>query len=118
MTQTTPPLDSTLLPVDNPYSERALNWGIWTWLGNGGGCLLGMIPLALPLTMIATIVTLITGIGAMFYGIRGVSLAARHNQPKSRRDAWLGFGLGAAHVFVVLMVAIMITLGFKFKIFS
>lgn len=103
---------------DNPQAKRALSWGIWTWLGNGAGCLLGMIPLALPLTVIATVVTLFTGAGAMVYGVRGARHAATHDQPAARRDAWIGFGLGAAHIVVALLVLAVVGLGFKFDVFS
>ena len=107
---------------DNAQATRALNWGIWTWLGNGAGCLLGMIPLALPLSVIATVVTLFTGIGAMVFGVQGARLASRETseqgQKAARRDAWLGFGLGAAHIVVAVFVLVAIGLGLKFEVFS
>ena len=93
----TPPLPETA----SPLARRALNFGIWTWLGNAGGCLLGMIPLALPISIAATVVTLGTGVAAMIWGARAGREAG--GDRRSARDAAIGFWLGAAHVGFVII---------------
>ena len=90
--------------ADETTSKRALNWGIITWVANAGGCLLGMIPLALPLSILATIVTFITGIGAMILGVRGKRDASKRGDEQGIRDARMGFWLGAAHMLIVTLV--------------
>lgn len=87
-----------------PEAKRAMDWGVYTWLWNVAGCLLGMVPLALPLSVIVTIVTLLTGIGAMILGVRGVRVARRLGRKDAARQAWLGFALGAAHLLIVCSV--------------
>lgn len=89
------------LPVV-PEAKRAMDWGIHTWLWNIGGCLLGMIPLALPLSVVLTVVTLITGIGAMILGVRGVRVARRLGRKDAQRQALLGIALGTAHLIIVV----------------
>lgn len=89
----------------NEDAARALNWGLATWIGNGAGCLISMVPLALPLGIVATLVTLVSGIGAMVWGVRGRRRALREDDERSARDARIGFWLGAAHMIIVLLVA-------------
>lgn len=87
-----------------------MHWGVMTWIGNGAGCLVGMIPLALPVSIILTIVTFLTGIWAMVLGapsLRGRSAL----QEEERRSGKLGFWLGAAHVVVVVVIAIIAIVG-------
>lgn len=85
-------------------TQRALLWGIWTWVGNAAGCLLGMIPIALPISVVATIATLITGLGAMFLGAHDRRVALGQGDPDAARDARLGFWLGASHMIIVAIV--------------
>ena len=85
-------------------TQRALLWGIWTWVGNAAGCLLGMIPLALPISVVATIATLISGLGAMVLGVRDRRAALARGEPDVARDALLGFWLGASHMIIVALV--------------
>lgn len=87
-----------------PEAKRAMDWGIYTWLWNVAGCLLGMVPLALPLSVIVTVVTLLTGIGAMILGVHGVRVARRLGRKDAQRQALLGIALGAAHLIIVLSV--------------
>lgn len=85
-------------------TQRALLWGIWTWVGNAAGCLLGMIPIALPVSILATVATLITGIGAMILGARDRRVALAEGDVDAARDARLGFWLGASHMIIVGVV--------------
>ena len=99
----------------HPIAKRALTWGVVTWVGNAAGCLLGMIPLALPLSIVATVVTLITGIGAMVYGVR-----ARRDTglgPDAKRNATVGFWLGASHLIIVVLVAIGVFVAWRMNAF-
>lgn len=99
----TPPPSASASPI----ARRALSFGIWTWIGNGAGCLLGMIPLALPISIVATAVTFGTGIAAMVWGARAAREAKKASDERSARDASIGFWLGAVHVgFVVIIGAI------------
>jgi uncharacterized membrane protein SpoIIM required for sporulation len=88
----------------NDDARRALNWGLATWIANGAGCLISMVPLALPLGVLATIATLVSGVGAMVWGVRGRRRALREDDERSARDARIGFWLGAAHMIIVALV--------------
>ena len=83
-------------------ARKALLWGIFTWVGNLLGCAIGMVPIALPIGIVATIVTLFVGMGAMYYGGKARFHAP---DPSARRDAMLGFWLGAVHIGFVAMLA-------------
>ena len=97
---------------DRSAGERAMHWGVMTWVGNGAGCLLGMIPLALPLSVLLTIVTLLTGIWAMVLGAPSLHRGATMSG-EARRAGVFGFWLGAAHVVVVIAVIIVVILGLQ-----
>lgn len=96
-------MDTTPAQPTTKLAKRALNMGIYTWLGNAAGCLLGMIPLALPLSLVATLVTLLTGVGAMIWGVQGRREALQKGDDQGARDARIGFWLGAAHLIIVLL---------------
>lgn len=97
-------------------TQRALLWGVWTWVGNGAGCLLGMIPLALPISVVATLVTLFMGIGAMVLGVKDRRAALRAGDVDVARDARLGYWLGAVHIFAVASVMVLGYFVIEFKI--
>ena len=63
--------------TNNLHAKRALQLGVITWLSNAAGCLIGMVPIALPLGVLLVGVTLITGAMAMVYGVLGKRTAAR-----------------------------------------
>lgn len=91
---------------------RAMHWGVMTWVGNGAGCLVGMIPLALPISIILTVVTLLTGIWAMVLGAPSLR-RSKGSDDSARREGAIGFWLGAAHVVVVVIIAIVALIGMR-----
>ncbi len=93
-----------------------MHWGVMTWVGNAGGCLVGMVPIALPLSIILTIVTLFTGIWAMVLGVRAGKETGASAQ--DRRHGRLGFWLGAAHIVIVVIGAIAVGWGVSQGIFA
>ena len=88
-------------------ARSAMTWGAITWIGNIAGCLLGTIPLALPLTLASTVVTLISGFFAMGLGVRA---ATATDDPDARRDAWWGYMLGLSHLLIVAVVTLLVLL--------
>lgn len=86
-------------------AQRALHWGVVTWIGNFAGCLIGMVPIALPLSVVATVATLITGLVAMVLGVRGRRAAQEAGDERGAQDARLGFWLGTSHLIIVALVA-------------
>lgn len=72
----------------NALAAKAQHWGVMTWLANIGGCFVGMIPLALPLPLLLTIITFFSGIAAMVLGVRGYRMAPapeRHDAERAQR---------------------------------
>lgn len=92
---------------------RAMHWGVMTWIGNGAGCLVGMIPIALPVSIALTVITLLTGIWAMALGAGGVGKRASTMSQEERRAASIGFWLGAAHVVIVVVFAAILVMGLR-----
>ena len=91
--------------MSDPSSEdttrsRALHWGVMTWVGNGAGCLVGMVPIALPVSAVLVVATFLTGIWAMVLGVRERRQAPHQD---AEQMAMAGFWLGAAHVVFVLL---------------
>ena len=98
---------------ENQSAERAFKWGIYTWIGNGAGCLIGMIPIALPLGILLTIATLITGIGAMVMGARAMrALKTREHSEDLTRARW-GFWLGLSHLIIVLVAGLALLIAWR-----
>lgn len=95
-------------------ARHALNMGIATWVGNIGGCLIGMVPLALPVSVLLTIVTFFTGIAAMVMGWRASATAPNE---QATRYALIAFWLGASHMFIVLLGAIAVGIAWQMKVF-
>lgn len=93
-------------PESSRLAQRAYTWGIWTWIWNAAGCLLSMIPIALPLGMFLTFVTFCTGIAAMWWGALAYKDARKRGDKKSATDAMLGFVLGGVHMFIVAVVSL------------
>lgn len=110
MTETQPggERDTIFAPIEeiNALAAKAQHWGVMTWIANIGGCFVGMIPLALPLTILLTIITFFTGIAAMVFGARGYRLARAHDDAGSARSALLGIALGGAHMVIVILVSV------------
>ena len=102
MTSTQAPREAD--PAANARASRALHMGVITWLSNLAGCLVGMVPLALPLSVLLVGATLITGALAMLYGVLGARDAASLGG-QGRQDARLGFWLGASHMILSALVA-------------
>ena len=101
MSETTP-LEPAL---DHVYAQRALKMGIATWLSNAGGCLLGMVPLALPLSVVLVGVTVIMGVVAAAFAMWSWRLSARADKPRLK-DARVGFWLGMSHLILSFIVAL------------
>lgn len=98
---------STPLKADQAtiYAQRALQMGIATWLSNAAGCLLGMVPLALPLSVVLVGVTVIMGLVAAAFAMWSWRLSARADSPRLK-DARVGFWLGMSHLIVSFVVAL------------
>ena len=94
-------------------AERAFRWGIITWIGNGAGCLIGMIPIALPLGVLLTVVTLVTGIGAMIMGARAMREASVQGDDEARSRARWGFWLGLSHLVIVLLAGLALLIAWR-----
>lgn len=92
---------------------RAMHWGVMTWVGNAAGCLVGMVPLALPVSIALTVITLLTGIWAMVLGKR-----ATESSEEEQRNASIGFWLGAAHVVIVVLMGVLVVFGMKQGLFK
>lgn len=92
----------------NPDAKKSYNWGIFTWLGNLFGCAVSLVPVALPIGVILTAVTLVTGFGAMMYGVRGKQQAKVDSDDNSMWHARVGYWLGMSHLIIVCIVAIAI----------
>lgn len=94
----------------SPDARRAYNWGVFTWLGNLFGCAISLVPIALPLGVLLTVVTLITGFGAMIYGVRGTQLARNENDENSLWHSRIGYWLGMSHLIIVAIVTLVLYL--------
>lgn len=82
---------------DNDLATKALNMAVFTWLGNFAGCLISMVPLALPLGALLVLATVFTGFAAMGYGVLGYR-KSRTMQGEGDKDAIVGFVLGTLHI--------------------
>lgn len=101
---------------EKSMGARAMHWGVMTWVGNAAGCLVGMVPLALPLSIILTVVTLFTGGWAMVLGQRALRMDGVSDEEK--RSALTGLWLGAAHVVIVLALGSIVAFGMQQGIFK
>lgn len=88
----------------NVWSQRSYNWAIYTWVGNLIGCFIALVPIALPIGIAMTGVTLIMGFVAFFFGLRGLKVARDEDDAESRTYAWIGIGLSMAHLVIVAVV--------------
>ncbi len=88
--------------TNNRHAKRALQLGVITWLSNAAGCLISMVPIALPLGVLLVGITLITGAMAMVYGVMGKRTAARSGGDGAR-EARVGFWLGASHMILAAL---------------
>jgi uncharacterized membrane protein len=94
----------------NEDARRAYNWGIFTWLGNLFGCAVSLVPIALPVGVVLTVVTLITGFGAMMLGTRGKQQAKLDDDDNSMWHARVGWWLGMTHLIIVATVTLVLYL--------
>jgi len=99
---TTPQFESSDL------AQRAVKWGIWTWVWNIAGCLVSTVPIAFPIGIALTFITFCTGIMAMWWGARAYMDARSRGDDKSAKDAAIGFVLGGIHMAIVAAVSVLV----------
>ena len=84
-----------------------------TWVFNFIGCLISMVPIALPIGVILTAVTFVSGIWAMLLGLRGWREPPDPGDDYAIHQARWGFWLGAAHVVTVVAFTVALLLAWK-----
>lgn len=100
------------------HTQRALNTGIATWAFNIFGALLGMIPLALPISIALTVVTFFSGIAAMLMGIRAKKRAEARHDELSTRYARIAFWLGTSHLIIIALIGVVVWIAYKMGAFG
>ena len=101
-------MSSHATPPEEPQTlgAKSLLWGVMTWVLNFIGCLISMVPIALPLGVILTVLTFFSGIWAMLLGLRGWREPPDPNDEHAIHQSRWGFWLGAAHVVTVVALAL------------
>jgi hypothetical protein len=96
-------------------SQRATYYGVVTWVTNFFSFLLTAVPIAIPISVVLFIISVVTGFMAMYYGFIGWR-ETRAVGGDLYRDALIGFVLGTAHFafligFAITVVALLYAAG-------
>lgn len=78
------------------HSQRATYWGVVTWVTNLASFLLTAVPIALPISIILFIVSVVTGFMSLYHGFIGW-YQTRKVGGQLYKDALVGLALGVTH---------------------